>query len=214
MDTESPTENVVLTAAEVLAIRSEAVDRGAPAAPQQIDRPDGQPGYAAQIAGAVLLPPEVARARKNLDRARQGGDEAAIRAAQLELADAAGLKLRNPTPPPAKDEGPLVAELVATDLLNLQAKVRPRALVGDDLGDVYEDVLRVAIGLRAAIEDERRRVDAGDELTPPVPVVIRNGGVIVVQGVAWQRRDGEWHPLALADQLDDDTRAAIAEHIG
>lgn len=215
-------QGVVLSAEDVEAIRAEAVDLGAPQEPTVVDRPDGQPGYTEQLANVELLPggKAVAAARHRLDKARaQGAHPDDIVRLQRELADASGYELRDVrtvAAPPRPDEA-AAAELVATDVLNLPPRGSTRSLLNGDLVAAYEDVLRVAVAMRAVIERNRRATDAAGVEDIPPPPTVRNGSVVVVEGAAWQWRDRQWWPLITGGDfagLTEEERAAIREHTG
>lgn len=224
----APDDSYVLTAAQVAAIRAEAVDLGAPQAPTEVDRPDGLPGYTEQLANAELLPggPVVAAARHRLDKARANGahpDE--IGRLQRELADVAGYRLREHDQQlPTAGDGPVIHELVVADVMNrlaigVKRYGQPlRAHNGRSfLRDAYEEVLDLAAYLRGAIEEEEARLRATADADVPEPPRLHNGNVAVVEGAAWQWRDREWHPLITAADfagLDPEQLAAIREHAG
>lgn len=212
MSADTPDGRIVLSPAELLELRAEATELGVPMEPTRIDRPDGELGYGERLASAELLPPQVAAARDRLHKAHAEGDQGEIAAARQNLADVAGLKLREESAA-AADPGPVVTELVIADVMNLPGKSRPHALTARELAELYEDTLRLVVKLRAALT-------AAEQDTPPAPPPppeIRRGSVWTRNGAAWQFRDGGWEPLITPDDfagLTDGQRADIEQHAG
>jgi len=219
-------DRVVLTAAQVAA-DTDGIMPHEPAPLDVVDRPDGRAGYAEQLAGAELLPggPAVAGARHRLAKAReQGAHPDEVVRLQRELADVAGYKLREHDQPlPTDGEGPVIHELVVTDVMNrlavgIKRYGQPlRAGNGRSfLQDAYEEVLDLAAYLRGAIEEERIRAAAAGEDEVPAPPRTGRVRVAVVDGVSWLWNGDEqqWVVLTPGTVLSDEQRAAVEEHTG
>lgn len=208
---ETTDGGIVLSAEQIMEMRATARDFGAPAEPQRVDRPDGHPGYAEQMEGAALMPPQVAAARQKLTMARaEGAPQPVIDHLQRELANVSGYRLRE-VPASSSPSNVDVRELVIADVMNFPTYgYGPRPLADRRLADAYESAVALAVALRSAIEAERA---SGADDVPEVPRV-RNASVVVQDGIAWQLRDGAWHSLGIAEQLSEETRKAIEEHTG
>lgn len=221
---------VELSTEDFLALRMEAAELGALPAPTGIARPDGRPGLTAAMAGATILPAEVATAQRRLADARETGSPEDVQAAQRHLADVAGLKLREGDQQlPVEGRGPAIAELVGIDLMNrmqvgIQRYGRPlQAFNGRSAKrDLYEELLDACCYIRQDIEEEETRAREAGVADIPAPPPIRAGSVVVTATAdggyaAWQWREREWWPLITPDDfagLSDEEHQAIEDHAG
>lgn len=171
-------------------VAQEVAQLDVPAAPTRIERPDGQVGIAERMAGARLVEPGELRQRP--------GDQ----------------------PLPLGTDGPVIHELVVTDLMNRLELGKRRygqplqAFNGRNaLRDAYEEVLDLAVYLRQQLEEDA--AGPADEVPPPPATVAR---IVTVKGQPWLWNPDErqWIPLApgVLDGLPEETRRAVEEHTG
>jgi hypothetical protein len=195
---ESP-PSYVLTADQV---RAAALELDVPAEPTRVARPDGRPGVTEQIENGTWLPPE--------------------------QPPVGGYRLREGDQPlPTAGEGPVIHELVITDLANRLELGKKRygqplrAFNGRrSLQDAYDEVLDLAVYLRQRIEEDAARAReaeaSGVEVVPDPPA--NRARVAVVEGQPWLWHPGQrqWVPMVpnLVEELDAETRAAVEAHIG